>query len=141
MAASRSACTTSAIHSSRLRSLRTRRLPRRPHSPATRTLASPLRSTPASPTTGASTPLRNCSTRGSGHDAIGAGEARVQDSLNGVSRPVTMAETTFGVVYDGPALETGRMPVRDLAPALLALGQLFSEASRFVYPEQEPVSL
>lgn len=52
-----------------------------------------------------------------------------------------MAETRFGVTYDGPGVAEGRMPVRDLAPALLALGDLFSEASRAVYPEQEPLAL
>lgn len=46
-----------------------------------------------------------------------------------------MAETTFGVRYEGPALADGRMPVRDLAPALLALGELFREASRDLYPD------
>ena len=40
-----------------------------------------------------------------------------------------LAETAFQIAYEGPALETGRMPVRDLAPALLALGDLFTEAS------------
>lgn len=50
-------------------------------------------------------------------------------------------ETTFGIEYDGPALATGRMPVRDLAPALLALGELFSTASSVLYPELDPVSV
>jgi hypothetical protein len=52
-----------------------------------------------------------------------------------------MAETSFEVKYEGDALRDGRMPVRDLAPALLALGQLFTEASQLLYPENEPVSL
>lgn len=52
-----------------------------------------------------------------------------------------VAETTFGIAYDGPALATGRMPVRDLAPALLALGDLFSLASGVLYPQLAPVSL
>jgi hypothetical protein len=52
-----------------------------------------------------------------------------------------MAETAFRVAYDGPALATGRMPVRDLAPALLALGDLFAEASQVIYPEGKPVAL
>lgn len=52
-----------------------------------------------------------------------------------------MAEAEFAVRYDGPALADGRMPVRDLAPALLALGELFTEASLVAYPDREPVSL
>ncbi len=52
-----------------------------------------------------------------------------------------MAETNFGVTYVGPALAEGRMPVRDLAPALLALGDLFRLASREVYPDLPPPSL
>ncbi len=52
-----------------------------------------------------------------------------------------MAENAFGIAYDGPDLETGRMPVRDLAPALLALGELFADASVVVYPDREPVAL
>jgi len=52
-----------------------------------------------------------------------------------------MAETAFGVTYGGTALANGRMPVRDLAPALLALGELFTEASTLVYPDRDPVAL
>src|SRR4051812_44184432 len=52
-----------------------------------------------------------------------------------------MAEARFSVSYDGPALADGRMPVRDLAPALLALGDVFGEASQVLFPDQEPVAL
>lgn len=52
-----------------------------------------------------------------------------------------MAETSFEVKYDGEALREGRMPVRDLAPALLSLGELFTEASLLLFPENDPVSL
>ena len=52
-----------------------------------------------------------------------------------------MPESSFGVTYAGDALEDGTMPVRDLAPALLALGAIFSEASALLYPDRELVSL
>lgn len=52
-----------------------------------------------------------------------------------------MAETTFGITYNGPALNDGRMPVRDLAPALLAVGDLYAQASLIIYPDREPVAL
>lgn len=51
------------------------------------------------------------------------------------------AETGFSVVVDGPTLADGQMSVRDLAPALLALGELFAEASVIAYPAREPVAL
>lgn len=56
-------------------------------------------------------------------------------------RSPAMARTGFAVVYDGPALADGEMPVRDLAPALLALGALFTEASTVLYPDLEPPAL
>jgi hypothetical protein len=52
-----------------------------------------------------------------------------------------VAESAFSLAYDGFALETGKMPVRDIAPALLALGELFSEASKTLHPEWQPVAL
>lgn len=53
----------------------------------------------------------------------------------------SVAEAEFRVEYDGEALRTGRMPVRELAPALLALGDLFAEASTVIYPDRPPASL
>ncbi|HKG38904.1 MAG TPA: hypothetical protein VKB25_07930 [Conexibacter sp.] len=52
-----------------------------------------------------------------------------------------MAQTEFGVKYDGPALTDGVMDVRDLAPSLLALGEMFTTASKILHPDREPVSL
>src|SRR3954447_20078355 len=52
-----------------------------------------------------------------------------------------MAETAFEVKYDGEALRDGRMPVRDLAPALLALGELFRIAGSELYPDLPPPTL
>lgn len=45
-----------------------------------------------------------------------------------------VAEQQFTVTYDGPALATGRMPVRELAPALLALADALREAHHEVSP-------
>lgn len=52
-----------------------------------------------------------------------------------------MAHTEFGVKYDGPALADHTMDVRDLAPALLALGDLFVAAGRVVEKDADPPSL
>ncbi len=38
-----------------------------------------------------------------------------------------MSHTTFQIIYDGPALENSTMDVKDLAPALLALGEANNE--------------
>lgn len=56
-------------------------------------------------------------------------------------RVVRLAEVEFGVAYDGPRLDMGKMDVRDLAPALLALGDLFVEAGHVLQPDREPLAL
>jgi hypothetical protein len=51
-----------------------------------------------------------------------------------------VAEERFTVTYDGAALAAGRMSVRDLAPALLALADAIREANHVTYPgEPDPV--
>lgn len=75
----------------------------------------------------------------SSFDAIESRAAGSACSRRGVSNEV--AETTFSVIYDGPALAQGRMPVRDLAPALLSLGDLFADASTLLYPDRAPAAL
>jgi hypothetical protein len=52
-----------------------------------------------------------------------------------------MAEAAFALTYEGDALAEGRMPVRDLAPALLALGEIFADASSLVAPGRPPAAL
>ena len=52
-----------------------------------------------------------------------------------------MSQAKFSISYDGPALRDGVMDVRDLAPALLAVGQLFDAANMTLNSEQTIVKV
>lgn len=52
-----------------------------------------------------------------------------------------MAHAKFNLVYDGPALREHRMDVRDLAPALLAMGELVERANEIFNGTQTRVSV
>lgn len=47
----------------------------------------------------------------------------------------------FRIVYDGPALDNHEMDVRDLAPALLALSDVFEEAGKTLYGKKAVVNV
>lgn len=47
-----------------------------------------------------------------------------------------MDMSTFRITYDGPALETSEMDVRELAPALLSIGDLLEAATTALYGDQ-----
>ena len=52
-----------------------------------------------------------------------------------------MAELVFDLQYDGPALQTHEMNVRDLAPALVATAELFQEMNRLARPTDPDISV
>lgn len=49
------------------------------------------------------------------------------------------ASVHFSIKYDGPALASHQMDVRELAPALIALSTLLEEANKAAFPESSPV--
>lgn len=52
-----------------------------------------------------------------------------------------MSRALFTIAYDGPALRSASMDVRDLAPALLAVGQLFDAANAALNDESAQVKI
>ena len=52
-----------------------------------------------------------------------------------------MSQTSFSIAYDGPDVESGAMDVRDLAPALLAVGQLFDAANAVLNGQRATVGV
>ena len=50
-------------------------------------------------------------------------------------------EATFTIAYNGPALADGTMDVRELAPALMALGDLVSEANKIINDESSKIQV
>src|SRR5664280_1129809 len=57
------------------------------------------------------------------------GTATIADSLD------------FGIEYDGPVLTNHEMDVRDLAPALLSVGNLFQTLNRRIHPADPEVQV
>lgn len=52
-----------------------------------------------------------------------------------------MAQYDFTIHYDGDGLANNRIPIRDLAPSLLAVSTAFQEIQKLNDPLEEPVSL
>lgn len=52
-----------------------------------------------------------------------------------------VAAQDFNLRFDGPAVADGRIPVRDLAPSLLALGDLFELAREVAEPDLPEIGL
>jgi hypothetical protein len=52
-----------------------------------------------------------------------------------------MSKYAFYIAYDGPALESNEMPVRDLAPALLAWLDAFDEANKIINGDDTEIRL
>lgn len=47
----------------------------------------------------------------------------------------------FSIKFDGPALASHQMDVRELAPALIALSNLLEEANRVAFPDSDEISV
>ncbi len=52
-----------------------------------------------------------------------------------------MSEATFTIGYAGPAIENGEMNVRDLAPAMIATADLFTEANSHINRDSATVTV
>ena len=52
-----------------------------------------------------------------------------------------MAQTSFEISFDGPEVDHGQIPARELGPSLLSLADLFTTASLALYPDNDPARL
>ncbi|WP_080485168.1 hypothetical protein [Oenococcus oeni] len=52
-----------------------------------------------------------------------------------------MATYNLSIRYSGDAIKDGRIPIKDLAPSLLALSDTFQNAQHVLHPEEKTLSL
>lgn len=52
-----------------------------------------------------------------------------------------MATCNLSIRYAGDAITDGRIPIRDLAPSLLALSESFQQIQQVIDPDSDPISL
>lgn len=63
-----------------------------------------------------------------------------QKTLPDIIRAMS-ATVHFSIKYDGPALESHQMDVRELAPALIALSNMLEEANKVAFPDSASVKV
>lgn len=73
-----------------------------------------------------------------GMGEAGAG-SRGRDLAFGYVEGDAMSAVRLNVKFDGERLDEGRIDVRELAPALLAIGELISQANRALHPDAPPI--
>jgi hypothetical protein len=66
-------------------------------------------------------------------------QARQMSVLGAMFRRVS--EAHLSIAYEGPSVDAGTMDVRDLAPALLALGEVCQEANRILNGDRATLSV
>jgi hypothetical protein len=54
---------------------------------------------------------------------------------------LVLKKAIIKIAYDGEALKTGSMDIQELAPALLATGELLQEANRFLNEDRKKLSV
>lgn len=62
-------------------------------------------------------------------------------NMSGDSGEETMSRAQFTIAYDGIVLRNGEMDVRELAPALLAIGDVIQDANRVLNGDRAKVSV
>ncbi|WP_300033951.1 hypothetical protein [uncultured Roseobacter sp.] len=72
---------------------------------------------------------------------IGQKSVAQPESICNTEEKEASAVSTFRIGFDGPSVDNGEIEVADLAPALLALGDLFEAANRALNKDRSDVKL